>query len=102
MVAIIDEKLAAIEQLCRAHHVQRLEVFGSAARGSFDLADSDLDFAVEFLPLSPAQRSTAYFGLLAAFQDLFLRDIDLVEMEAISNPYFLKAFNSCHQLVYAA
>jgi hypothetical protein len=46
------------------HHVGRLELFGSATSSDFDPTESDLDFLVEFAPLSPSQKADAYFGLL--------------------------------------
>ena len=35
MSPIVEERLAEIERLCREHHVERLELFGSAASGAF-------------------------------------------------------------------
>ena len=42
-----DEK--ALERLCRKHHVKRLDVFGSQAKGTAD-AESDVDLLVEYEP----------------------------------------------------
>jgi uncharacterized protein len=42
-----------LEELCRRHHVRRLELFGSAATERYCPAESDLDFLVEFGPLPP-------------------------------------------------
>jgi predicted nucleotidyltransferase len=99
---VVSEQIDAIVRLCRDHHVARLELFGSAASGRFNLSDSDLDFLVEFLPLSPADRANAYFGLLAELQDVFGRDIDLVEAAAVTNPYFKQSVDACRTLLYAA
>ena len=98
---VIDDHLAAIEHLCRLYHVASMELFGSATNSKFDAACSDLDFLVEFEPLPPAQRADAYFGLLAALQDLFRRDVDLVEASAIENPYFRKAIEMRRMVLYA-
>jgi len=94
--------MSAIEQLCVRYHVRRLELFGSAANGQFDEAASDLDFLVECEPLVPIDRADAYFGLLAAMQDLFEREVDLVEAEAITNPYFRKTVDKQRTVLYAA
>jgi uncharacterized protein len=102
MVAIIDEKRVLLHELCKAHHVKRLELFGSAATGIFQSDESDFDFAVEFKPLAPSEQAAAYFDLLASLQDLFARDIDLIEISAITNPFFLRSFESQRQVVYAA
>jgi hypothetical protein len=99
---IVNERLDSVRQLCRAYHVARLELFGSAAKGGFDTGTSDLDFLVEFEPLTPAERANAYFGLLAALQDLFQREIDLVEDAAVTNPYFKQAIDADRTVLYAA
>jgi uncharacterized protein len=99
---LIGNQLDAIRELCRRYHVTRLELFGSATRDDFDPNRSDLDFLVEFAPLSPSDRADAYFGLLEALQDLFRREIDLVESPAITNPYFKQAVDAERTVLYAA
>ena len=102
MVAVIEDRRQEVAELCLRHCVNRLELFGSAAEGQFDPASSDLDFLVEFLPLSPARHADAYFGLLEALQDLFGRDVDLVEVRAVHNPYVLDSINRSRTVIYAA
>jgi uncharacterized protein len=98
----IDAKRDSLRQLCLRHHVARLELFGSAAGGAFDPSRSDLDFLVDFKPLVPADRADAYFGLLADLQDLFQCDIDLVEIDAVKNPYFKRTMDTDRVVLYAA
>jgi predicted nucleotidyltransferase len=98
---IVNEHLDAVRDLCRKHHVARLELFGSAANGQFDELHSDLDFLIEFEALSPAARAEAYFGILAELQDLFRRDIDLVEAAAVTNPYFKRTLDAGRTVLYA-
>ena len=97
----IREHQPELLELCRRFNVKTLEVFGSAAVGTFDPKESDLDFLVDFLPLKPGTNATTYFGLLFALRNLFGREIDLVETPAITNPYFLKSVNRHRQVVYA-
>jgi uncharacterized protein len=97
----IEDQLPALSQACERNHVARLELFGSAAGGRFT-AGSDLDFLVQFIPLAPADRADAYFGLLETLQDMFGRKVDLVETEAISNPYFRKTVDAARTVLYAA
>lgn len=92
----------ALERLCRRFHVRRLELFGSAATGSFRPGESDVDFLVEFEPLPPGQYADAYFGLLFGLEDLLGRPIDLVAPEALKNPYFREAVDETKVLVFAA
>jgi uncharacterized protein len=102
MTRIIEDNKAAVEGLCRRFHVARLEVFGSAAEGTFDPQRSDLDFLVEFRPLEPGPLADAYFGLLSELQRLFDRKVDLVTPKAIRNPHFLKSVNATRKELYAA
>ena len=48
MIPLIAQHSDELTELCRRHHVKRLEVFGSAAVGDFDPDTSDIDFLVEF------------------------------------------------------
>ena len=102
MLPLIAQHQTAIARLCQQHHVQRLELIGSAASGAFDPAQSDLDFIVEFLPLERGQRADAYFGLLHGLEDLFGRRVDLVMRGAIRNPWFARSIEACRELLYAA
>jgi predicted nucleotidyltransferase len=103
MLELIETKREDIARLCRAHHVIRLEVFGSAADGGFDPARSDIDFLVEFRPgqdLGPWLK--VYFDLKASLESLFGRGVDLVMIGALENPYFIREVNRTRQLIYAA
>jgi uncharacterized protein with HEPN domain/predicted nucleotidyltransferase len=83
MQADIAEKRDALAALCRQYGVRRLEVFGSAARGTdFDPDRSDADFLVTF---APAARNdlAAFTGLKGALENLLGRPVDLIEREAI-------------------
>ena len=102
MNPLIEERREQLEELCRRYGVQRLEVFGSAAGDRFDLQRSDLDFLVVFTPTAAAEHAGRFFGLLEALQDLFARDIDLIELSAIRNPYFRQGIESSRTVVYAA
>ena len=103
MIHLIEEYYDAIERVCSQYRVLRLELFGSAlADENFDPEKSDLDFLVEFLPMQPGEHANAYFGLLEALQDMFHRHIDLVEIKAVRNPYFLESVNRNRREIYAA
>src|SRR5437762_6863602 len=102
MIDLIRQHRAELDDLCRRLHVKTLELFGSAADGTFDPARSDLDFLIEFLPLGPGQLFDFFFDLKDELQTLFGRKVDLVSPRAIRNPYFLKAVNESRQVLYAA
>ena len=78
MEPLVAQHQTEIDELCRRHHVQRLELFGSAAGDQFDPERSDVDFLVEFQPLAEGERADAYFGLREGLESLLQRPIDLV------------------------
>lgn len=102
MIDFIEVRRADVESLCRQYRVKTLELFGSAAKGEFQPANSDLDFLVDFQPMPPSVHSKSYFGLWFALQDLFQRRVDLVETPAIRNRAFLNEIAGSRQVVYAA
>jgi uncharacterized protein len=102
MNALVNEKRGELIELCRRYRVKALELFGSAAGDRFDPATSDIDFLVDYEEISPSEHAACYFGLLFSLEDLFGREVDLVELSAVRNPYFLQAIAKDRVLLYAA
>lgn len=102
MQAALESHRNEIRRLCLRHRVKRLELFGSAAAGLDRPGKSDLDFLVEFEPLSAGSYADAYFGLLESLEALFGGHVDLVVDSAIKNPYFREAVERLKILLYAA
>ena len=102
MTSIVQDNREAVEQLCRRFRVRRLELFGSAVGKKFDAERSDLDFLVDFEDLEPEEYADTYFGLLEGLKELFKRNVDLVMISAVKNPYFLESIERSRTLLYAA
>ncbi len=102
MMTLIETSRDDLIGLCKKYHVVRLEVFGSAASGSFNPLTSDVDFLVEFGPCGDMDGLGQYFGFQDALRQLFGREVDLVETGAMRNPYFIQTVNETRRLVYAA
>ena len=102
MIALVAEKRGDIVDLCRRYRVTRLELFGSSSAGDFDQEKSDVDFLVEFESTPAGEHASCYFGLLFSLQHLLARPVDLVELSAVSNPFFLKSISRTRVLLYAA
>ena len=103
MHAAIADKRDELAELCRRYGVARLEVFGSAARGTdFDSGTSDADFLVEFNRDSGLAPFDQFFGLAEALRDALGRPVDLVESGAVHNPYLRAAIDRSRELVYAS
>ena len=83
MHAEIEKRRPELAALCRRFDVARLEVFGSAARGTdFDPEKSDVDFLVTFGPGTRADLA-AFLDFREALVALLGRSIDLVERSAV-------------------
>ena len=101
MHIFIQQHQTAIAELCRHYRVQRLEVFGSAARGTdFAPESSDADFLVEFSPSAVGPTLKAFFGLQADLSQILGRAVDLVEFSALRNPYIQVSVNQSREVVY--
>lgn len=102
MEPLSREQLQQVRVACRRRGVRRLELFGSASRGTFDPARSDLDFLVEFEDLPEGERADAYFGLLEDLEAVLRRPVDLIMPQAIRNEYFRRSIEADRELLYAA
>lgn len=102
MTGLIEAKKSELTDLCERHRVERLSLFGSALREDFDSGRSDLDFVVEFAPMSPSEHAGSYFGLLEDLENLFERRVDLVEIGAVRNPYLRREIEEQQETLYGA
>lgn len=102
MIDLIRDNLERIHELCRQHHVCKLEVFGSAADGRYREDESDLDFIVEFGKLPSGGLGKAFFGLLYALETLFGVPVDLLALkpEYDINPYFRQEIERTRQVIH--
>jgi len=97
----IAEKKKEIATICRKHRVERLEVFGSAARGTdFDPVTSDIDFLVEFNSEKDPVTLQRYLGMIEDLRSTMARGVDLVEEKWIHNPYLKEAINEDREVVF--
>lgn len=103
MAPIVSEKLDELQRLCQLHGVSKLWLFGSAARSAvrFD-ENSDLDFAVEFQSdlNRPRGFSDPFWKLYIALEDLFGRNIHLLEPDDIQKPSLREAVQQQRELIY--
>lgn len=100
MVADTLADPSRIEALCRRWAVRELSLFGSATRDDFGPA-SDVDVLVSF-------SAGAGWSLLdlerlrEELEGIFGREVDLVEMEAVRNPYRRRSILGDRHVLYAA
>ncbi len=99
----IDRRRVDLAAICRRYGVRRLEIFGSAARGTdFDPNASDVDFLVEFETGDDHGPLEQFFGLSESLKRLLGRPVDLVERDAVVNPFLLASIDEARELVYEA
>lgn len=102
MIGLIDRHREQIAALCERFRVRRLEVFGSAASGTFDPQRSDVDFLLDFGEEYEPSLFDRYFGLKEALEALLGRSVDLVMTGALKNRYFIESVNRTREPVYEA
>ena len=101
MIERVEQHRDQIAALCQRYGVRKLELFGSAARGDFDPAKSDIDFFYEF-DCDPSSLTDRFFGLMEDLERLLGHKVDLVSSQDVSNPYFLQVANRHRVTLYAA
>jgi uncharacterized protein len=96
---LIERNIDEIVILCNKHKVSRLFVFGSVLTHKFK-KDSDIDFIVDFRNIDLYNYADNYFDLKFSLENLFKRNVDLLEEKAIENPYLRQSIDANKQLIY--
>ena len=85
---LLQAKLQPLRELCEHYGVKKLELFGSAARGEFDPAHSDLDFIVQMNGRREPGYTRRFCDFVDALEALYGRPVDLLTELMIKNLYF--------------
>ena len=96
---LIESDIDKIRVLCVKHKVGRLFAFGSVLTNRFQ-SNSDIDLVVDFAGVELYDYADNYFDLKYSLEDLFNRNVDLLEDKAINNPYLRQSIDSTKQLIY--
>ena len=96
----IDIPENKLTELCRKWKVTELSLFGSILRDDFG-PDSDVDVLVVFHPDAPWSLWDL-MDMKEQLEVLFGRSVDLVEKEALRNPWRKRRILSTYEVVYAA
>jgi predicted nucleotidyltransferase len=96
---IVEQNIDIIQNLCTKHKVSRLFVFGSVLRNKLR-KNSDIDLIVDFQEMDVYEYADNYFDLKFSLENLFKRNVDLLENKAINNPYLRQEIDSTKQLIY--
>ncbi len=95
----LDNYLLPLKKLCKKHKVKSLFAFGSVLNEKFN-DKSDVDLIVNFEEIELLAYADNFFDFKFSLEKIFNRTIDLLEEEAIKNPFFLKSINKHKRLIY--
>jgi predicted nucleotidyltransferase len=95
----LEIPLDSIQTLCEKHHVEKLYLFGSAAKGTMT-EGSDVDLLVKFKEMKTTEYFENFLVLKNELQGVFGRKIDLVELQTLKNPVLIDSINQSKELIY--
>lgn len=96
---LIENNIQKIIALCKKHKVNKLFVFGSILTNRFN-DESDVDLVVDFNKVNLEDYADNYFDFKFSLENLFGREVDLLEDKAIRNPILRKNIDNSKLLVY--
>ncbi|MDM8252232.1 nucleotidyltransferase domain-containing protein [Phocaeicola barnesiae] len=96
---LIENNIQRIIALCKRHKVNKLFVFGSILTNHFN-DDSDVDLLVSFNKAEVSDYFDNYFDFKYALEELFSREVDLLEEQTIKNQYLKKNVDATKILIY--
>jgi uncharacterized protein len=102
LAPIITNNLPQIKNICQAHYVKQLYVFGSASRNEMK-ENSDVDFLYTMQENTPEMEyADIFFDMLWSFEALLGKKVDMVPEKYLRNKYFIKELNETKKLIYDA
>lgn len=96
---LIESNIDKIIELCRLYKVSKLFAFGSVLSKNFKQS-SDIDLLVDFEEMDVLDYADNYFNLKSALEAILKRPIDLLEQQAVKNPYLKQSIDANKQLIY--
>lgn len=96
----LDAYRSRLTELCHSLSVRRLELVGSAAREDFHPESSDIDVLIEFE--GNHALFDRYFELKFGLESIFGRKVDVIQREAITNPYLRATLEQDRIAIYEA
>lgn len=85
--------------ICSTYNVDKMYLFGSALNSNFN-DKSDIDFLVKFKSFELSHYFDNYINLKENLENLFGREVDLLEEQTLKNPILIKSINNSKELIY--
>lgn len=98
-MSIIDQHIDDLNRLCIMYNVEKMYLFGSVLTPSFNNR-SDIDFLVKFKDIDLSTYFDNYMNFKSNLENLFGREVDLVEEQTLKNPILINSINKSKELVY--
>ena len=98
-MSVIESNINKIREICKKYNVNKLFVFGSVLTNKFS-KNSDIDFVVDFGKVDLYDYADNYFNLKKSLENLLQRPVDLLENNAIKNPFLRLSIDSSKQIIY--
>lgn len=102
MIDAIGQHIIELSELCQRYRVTRLDLFGSAATGVFNVETSDLDFIAAFSDADLPGYARRYLEFAESLEHLFKRHVDLLTERSINNHFFRKSVDNSRIILYEA
>ena len=99
---LLQAKLGPLRELCERYGVERLELFGSAAKGTFDPKSSDIDLIAHFRNRRQGDYAARFLAFAEATEALLQRPVDLLTEAMIKNPYFKQDVDESRTTLYVS
>ncbi len=101
-IPLLVEHEETVRELCRRFGVERLDVFGSAARGEFVPGQSDIDLLVRFTEAGTPGYLDRYFGFAESLEAALNCPVDLLTERSLRNPFLIEQIEHDRVNLYAA
>ena len=101
-IPLLESHQAVLVELCRKFGVDRLDVFGSAARGDFEPGRSDVDLVVRFARAGERGYADRYLQFAEAVEAALGCRVDLLTERSLRNPILIEQIAKDRLNLYAA
>ncbi len=98
-MGIVDNNIEDLKKLCTMYNVEKMYLFGSALNSNFN-ENSDVDFLVKFKNIDLSNYFDNYIDFKEKLENLFGREVDLVEEQTLRNPVLIRSINKSKELIY--
>lgn len=98
-MGFVDQNMDELRRLCIMYNVEKMYLFGSVLTPSFNNR-SDIDFLVKFKDIDLSNYFDNYMNFKSNLENLFGREVDLVEEQTLKNPILINSINKSKELVY--